>query len=34
MVIVEIERSIMPSLANFLEKFDIELFKAFQGINP
>jgi translation initiation factor 3 subunit C len=24
----------MPSLANFLEKFDNELFKAFQGINP
>ena len=30
----EIEKSIMPSLANFLEKFDNELFKAYQAINP
>ena len=28
---VEIEKSIMPSLANFMEKLDYELLKAFQN---
>jgi len=30
--IVDIEKSILPSLANFLEKLDNELLKAYQSI--
>ncbi len=30
--IAEIEKSVMPSLANFMEKLDFELLKAFQNI--
>ena len=32
MTIVEVEKSILPSLANFLEKLDNELLKAYQSI--